>query len=252
MASTSLSRGGAATQPTLPAVLLLHLLPGALGTAWYILAAPIAMRMGFPALLALYSAIAPILAFELVYLLVQAPRARSRSRSPRGLLPAQARLTIRQHAALVLRALAIALLAALLMAPVEAYAANTVFAWLPGWYRFADLPQYASRYSRAVLFATLAVGLALNGVAAPIVEELYFRGHLLPRLARYGRWAAPINAALFSLYHFWAPWQLLSRIIVVLPWAWAAQRRHTLAVGLICHCLLNVVGTLVLFAGILR
>lgn len=251
MISTPLARGAAGARPALAPTIVLHLLPGALGTLWYVLVAPFVMRFGFPALLALYSAIVPIITFELGYLAAQS-HISSGERWQQHRLPAQPRLALRPGAALVSSALAVALLASWLLAPVEAYAANTLFAWLPSWYRFADLPQYAARYSRAALLATLAVGLALNGVAAPIVEELYFRGHLLPRLARHGRWAAPINAALFSLYHFWAPWQLLSRIFVVLPWAWAAQRRQTIAVGLICHCLLNLLGTLVLFASILR
>jgi membrane protease YdiL (CAAX protease family) len=248
MTSISLARGAAVAQPAPAPTIVLHLLPGALGTIWYVLAAPIAMRFGLPALLALYSAIVPIIAFELGYLLFRRSadqRLLSADQPPR-------RLALGQLAVLVLLSLAVALLGSWLLAPVEAYAASKLFAWLPGWYRFADLPQYAARYSRATLLAALAVGLALNGVAAPIVEELYFRGYLLPRLARYGRWAALINAALFSLYHFWAPWQLLSRVIVVLPWAWAAQRKQTIAVGVICHCLLNVVGTLALFASILR
>jgi hypothetical protein len=39
------------------------------------------------------------------------------------------------------------------------------------------------------------------------VEEYYFRGYLLPRLSRFGSLAPVINVALFSLYHFFTPWQ---------------------------------------------
>jgi hypothetical protein len=34
---------------------------------------------------------------------------------------------------------------------------------------------------------------------------------LLPRISRFGGWAPLINTVLFSLYHFFTPWQLLGR-----------------------------------------
>jgi membrane protease YdiL (CAAX protease family) len=47
----------------------------------------------------------------------------------------------------------------------------------------------------------LLLGLVLSGVVAPVVEEMYFRGYLLPRLSRLGRWAPVLNVTLFALYH---------------------------------------------------
>src|SRR5215208_3379844 len=55
-------------QHTLVASIALHLVPGALGTLFYVLTAPIAMRLGFPPLLAIYTAIVVIITFELGYL----------------------------------------------------------------------------------------------------------------------------------------------------------------------------------------
>ena len=42
----------------------------------------------------------------------------------------------------------------------------------------------------------------------PDPKELDFRGHLLPRLERYGRWAPVINTALFATYHLFSPWAI--------------------------------------------
>jgi hypothetical protein len=36
----------------------------------------------------------------------------------------------------------------------------------------------------------------LNGVIGPVVEELYFRGFLLPRMEGLGRWAPLVNVTL--------------------------------------------------------
>jgi len=48
--------------------------------------------------------------------------------------------------------------------------------------------------------------VALNVILGPLVEELYFRGYLLPRLHRFGIWAPLINISLFAAYHLWKPW----------------------------------------------
>ena len=66
------------------------------------------------------------------------------------------------------------------------------------------------------------IALAFNGVAGPITEELYFRGHLLPRLERYGRWAPVINTALFAIYHFFSPWRYPAIFLGFLPIMWTA------------------------------
>jgi membrane protease YdiL (CAAX protease family) len=56
----------------------------------------------------------------------------------------------------------------------------------------------------------------------PIVEELYFRGYLLPRLSYLGGWAIMVNSLLFALYHFTTPWALVSRTLITLPLAYVA------------------------------
>jgi len=46
---------------------------------------------------------------------------------------------------------------------------------------------------------TALLGLAVNGFVAPITEELYLRGYLLPRISRFKVWAPLINGGLHSL-----------------------------------------------------
>lgn len=238
-------------QHTLLPSIVLHLVPGALGTVFYVLSAPIAIRSGFPPLLAIYTAILVIIAFELGYLLVQGKQHTGRL-SLRSIVLYQVPLPVWQYVVLVPLVLLWAILATGLVTPLDTFVAQTLFAWLPDWYLFTDVPRYAGLYTHAALIVTLVVGLVLNGIVGPIVEELYFRGYLLPRLARFGHWAPVINVGLFSLYHFWTPWQFVSRALVVLSWAYIAWWKRNIAVGIISHCLLNVIGTLVLFAGIFR
>ena len=117
------------------------------------------------------------------------------------------------------------------------------FSWLPEWFAIFDIEQL-QRYARPTLLITFWVGLIVNGFALPIVEELYFRGYLLSRLERFGKWAPLINVSLFSLYHFWTPWQAVSRILWLLPWVYTTWRKQNIYLMMIAHCTANTLGWL--------
>jgi uncharacterized protein len=89
---------------------------------------------------------------------------------------------------------------------------------------------------------TFVAGLVINGLVAPTIEELYFRGHLLPRISRFGWWAPLINVILFSFYHFWMPWGFFSRLLLMLPLAYIAQWKKNVLLTIIAHCAINIVG----------
>jgi membrane protease YdiL (CAAX protease family) len=91
----------------------------------------------------------------------------------------------------------------------------------------------------------------LNGLAAPVVEELYFRGYLLPRLARFGAWAPLVNAVLFTIYHFWQPYAYLSILALMLPFIYLVWWKRNVYLGIAIHCAINIVGNLLLFGALL-
>ena len=99
---------------------------------------------------------------------------------------------------------------------------------------------------------TLAAYFVLNGVVGPVVEELYFRGYLLPRMERLGRWAPLINVSLFSLYHFWSPWQVMARILGLGPMVYAVRWKRNVYLGMVVHCALNSLGVLLVAAVVMR
>jgi CAAX protease family protein len=103
-------------------------------------------------------------------------------------------------------------------------------------------------YTSAAWVVTLVAFFAVNGFVGPIVEELYFRGYLLPRMERFGRWAPLVNVSLFSLYHFWSPWQLVARILGIGPTVYAVRWKHNIYLGMVVHCSLNSIGVLLVAA----
>ena len=77
-------------------------------------------------------------------------------------------------------------------------------------------------------------------IVAPVVEELYFRGYLLPRMPqRLGRWRAPTHAVLFAAYHLWSPWLIPTRVLAILPLAYIAVRTRDVRIGVVTHVVLN-------------
>lgn len=101
------------------------------------------------------------------------------------------------------------------------------------------------------MVATLVFGLVVNGLALPAVEELYFRGYLLPRIP-CGRWSPLVNASLFSLYHFFSPWGNLTRVLAVTPIAYVVRWKRNVYLGIATHCLLDTMAMAMALAPLLR
>ena len=114
-----------------------------------------------------------------------------------------------------------------------------MFDWVPKWFRLSEATGPADNSSMASLISIS--GLLLSCIFGPFAEEIYFRGFLLPRMRNFGKWAPLINAVLFSLYHFFSPWENLTRILFLLPLVYAVWFKKNIRIGLWTHCLLNFV-----------
>jgi membrane protease YdiL (CAAX protease family) len=253
--ATSLSKLSSANalpeQYSLGQSIVLHLLPGGIATAVYVLTVPFFTSLGYPSITALYlPMILAVILVELGYLFYQGQK-------KNGMLSLKGMVNYRQHVpwwmyiAFPLLILIWGILVTGLVSPLDNLLLNRVFAWLPDWYALRNLLQIKAANPRAAILVTASCALILNGLAGPIVEELYFRGHLLPRLSRFGRWAPVLNVALFSLYHLWTPWMFFSRVVLLIPMVYLVWWRRNIYIGMIAHCLLNLIGTAVLFAQLL-
>ena len=215
-------------------------------------------RSWYPPLAAfLLAAAFVILPVELGILWLARGRARATGET---LIPYREPLLWRSWAWRVPVLLVAAIVLSVMMANVDGIAGQGLSAWLPAWSAIGDgLQPLAGKpidvvtmghYSTSAWIVTLSAYMLLNGLAEPIVGELYFRGWLLPRLGRLGRWAPFANAVLFSLYHFWLPAQLLSRLAAILPVAYAVRWRRNVYLGMVVHIALNAVGGAVVIAAI--
>ena len=245
---TSTGKGIADEQHSLARTVVLHLLPGVLMVAFYVLAAPLVRSLGFPSLMAIYLAILFVLIpFELGYLFYRARRNRS---SLGSVVLYREPVPRAQFVALVLGLLAwSAVFYVLIYPPLDAFFIKNMFSWLP---KSFFLAEDFSQYSTAALLITWVFGLVVNAIAGPVVEEVYFRGYLLPRISRFGVWAPLINTVLFSAYHFFTPWQNVGRIVGLLPMVYTAWWKRSIYVSMGAHVLGNVSVMLLLLPVLLR
>lgn len=68
-----------------------------------------------------------------------------------------------------------------------------------------------SVYSKNLPFINWLGIFLVTGFVSPTMEDLYFRGFLLPRMAWMKKWPPLVEALLLALYHFCSAWQLVTR-----------------------------------------
>ncbi len=248
----SLSQAGQPTraieQLRLPTLLALFLVPGALMTVAFVMIAPFIETAGFPPIAALLVAILVVLVPIELGVILRAGR--GHEQRIRSVVPYRRPLPLRDWLWLLPLLVVAAFVGFGLSMAFEPAVIDGLFGWLPDWFvRPVDVDRIGE-YSREVWLVTLAAYFVLNGFIGPIVEELYFRGYLLPRMEWMGRWAPLVNVSLFSLYHFWSPWQIVGRIIGFGPTVYAVRWKENVYLGMVVHCTLNTLGV-TLVAGLI-
>ncbi|HDQ73094.1 MAG TPA: CPBP family intramembrane metalloprotease [Chloroflexi bacterium] len=235
---------GESTKHSIWQSLLLHLVPGVLIFIVYFVSASILInRLPSVALLAALSlgiALA-LIPFELGYLILQGWR-KYRSLSLCGIVLYREPIRVWDYVLFVPLLLIWAVFCfAFISPPIEAYLQQTVFAWWPNWLIPSAID--TSTFSTNPTLGLIALAsLSFQAIIGPIVEELYFRGYLLPRLSHLKTWAPLINTVLFSLYHFFTPWQNPARILALLPAVYLVQRKRNIYLGIVFHVVLNLMG----------
>ncbi|HTY09515.1 MAG TPA: CPBP family intramembrane glutamic endopeptidase [Bacteroidota bacterium] len=223
--------------------IVLSLIPGILILLFLILFAPLANQFGLSSTLVLFAAIALVLVpFELGYLLLLGKKLNGRF-SLKGIILFHEKIPLWQFFVFIPLLLLWTIFCFAVISPkIDHFFIDNFFTWLPKWFFANGFTQNAGQYSKTVLILTIILGFVFNGLVGPIVEELYFRGYLLPRLGQTGRWAPLLNVVLFSLYHLFSPWQNATRILALLPLVYVVWWKRNIVIGIVTHCSLNILG----------
>ncbi|GAB5527738.1 MAG: hypothetical protein Roseis2KO_56100 [Roseivirga sp.] len=124
--------------------------------------------------------------------------------------------------------------------PLGLYLRETLFSWLPEWY---FNPGFGTSDTQLIA-RVLLVGIFIDGLVGPIIEELFFRGYLLPRMSYLKKWAPIVNGVFFGLYHFWQPHNLIGLMAVGIVLSYIVWKKKNVYLGIIIHCSINIIGAI--------
>lgn len=222
--------------------ILLHIFPGILITICYIILIPIVTLLKVPNRFALLISIACVLIpFELGYIIYQCIK-KNKTLSFEGVIYFRESLSLWKYVVYVLILLIYALLITILLAPlIDNIILNSLFFWVPEWF---ILTNSFIGYAKNALIIMAIMGLILNGFIGPIVEELYFRGYLLPRISRLNVAAIILNVFLHSAYHFWMPWRIPSLVLALFPAGFIVWKTKNIKLGILIHVIGNSFGSI--------
>lgn len=239
--------------PSLAFTIALHLVPGAIFAGAYVVLASPLRQAGVPPIGTFVVLAALVLVpLELGYLLHRGHRLTGRW-TLAGVIGNTRPLPARSYALWIPALYAVSFVLFMAVGTVTTgWLRETFFSWVPSWMDDPLGLDDPGRYGSTAILLSWVGAVAINGLLGPAVEELYFRGHLLPRLAPLGRWAPAVNSALFALYHFVSPWQFFARALGLLPLFYFVWHRRNLYVAMAVHCALNTVAALLLLPRLLN
>jgi uncharacterized protein len=223
---------------SVPKSILLHLMPGAIQVSLFLLAAPLVMRLGYPSGFA-FTAINVLVGIPVMlgYLWFRARKAGGFDRVIANREP----MPIWQYVLFFVLLFVFAFAVLFATSPLNGYLSESVFSWLPAYFQSSQT-MLNGEAVRSTLLVMLIAQLVVDGLVVPIVEELYFRGHLMPRVNYLG-WAAPLfSTFLFAVQHFWQPYNYLLIFLIVLPQAYIVWWKRNIYIGMLVHCTGNTLG----------
>jgi len=224
--------------------IILHLFPGILVVCFYLLARQPVANLGYPSVVALILAFAFFLIpAELGYLFYQGKKNTGRF-TLQGIISYREAIPWWQY--LVWVPFIFIAIGAIFsgLKPLDAFLQQRLFSWMPE-------PGYGldGMYSRKTLMVTYALVFIFVAVLSPLVEELYFRGFLLPRMK--GKYATLFHSFLFAAQHFFTPWMLITRTLGLLPLLFGVKKKN-IYVGIIVHILCNMMNVVTGVAMMVR
>ena len=227
-------------QTSMAKLLSLHLVPAILWAIFYIPIARIASEKGIPTMLVMYVVVAfVLLPFELGFLYYQGKKLNGKL-SLKGVVLFREKMPWWQYLVfgiiLFVWIVIIFLASTNFMNVLDA----KLFFWIPEWFKLSR--GAIEQNAPSIEFTMWTLGLIFIAIIGPLTEELYFRGYLLPRLSKLGKWAPLVNVSLFILYHFWQPQAFITGIVAMLPLVYIVwwKRNIYLTIGL--HIFINTFG----------
>ena len=122
-----------------------------------------------------------------------------------------------------------------LLAPVREAVLNK----LPVGFDWQNI-EHVRTFSKPVLIVTCVYYGIFNVIIGPVTEELFFRGYLTSHYKKQSAFTPILIVILFSLYHFWLPFNNVFRILAFGPAVFVAYKKKNIYISMCFHCLCNL------------
>lgn len=225
-------------QISFPRQLFNHFYLGILITLLYIWLSPKIIGAGYPSMYMLLIAEVALLAPLVLLHLLWSSKRQFGKFSYSKLIPFTDNLKTKTFIIWMVGGLVVVTLLYLSLYPLGQLFRESVFSWLPEWY---FNPTYGSEDTRHIA-RTFLLAIFIDGFIGPVAEEFFFRGYLLPRMAYLKKWAPIVNGALFGLYHFWQPHNLIAIIAIGIILSYVVWKTRNVYLGIAIHCTINILG----------
>lgn len=233
--------------------ILFHLIPGLFNLLAIILLTPFTTRLGFAEngrlLAGELMIIVSIVPIQIGFLLLVAKKT-TKTCNILKLMPFQEKSKLFEYILFVVIMIVWALSISAILTPIEHELRDSLFAFVPDELAMRNMDFSSTPKDLLIFVACFAI--LTNGIIAPVTEELYFRGYLLPRINLSPIMAVITNAVLFSLYHFFSPWYFLSRVLMMIPLYYWVMKRKNMRFSIIAHVIANVFTSVSVLLEILR
>ena len=222
---------------------LMHVLPGLLVTVAFLLLKPLLDSSGYPPLLAFLLAVLLIdIPFMLGVMLNEGKKLNGRL-SLEGVVLYREKVSWKTFALVFVGAFVVVYLLIMLVTPISTLLTKSVFSGLPEWIFLEEQAQYEA-YTKNILVVVFTLQLVITGIVLPWVEELYFRGYLMPRISRYGKWAPLLGGLFFGLYHVWQLYGFPTVFLVGVALGYVVWWKKDIRLSISFHVFFNAFGRL--------
>lgn len=228
------------SQQSIGKSILLHISPGLLTTAGLLGIKPLMDRAGLPPLMAFLAAVLLIdIPFMLGLMLVEGKKINGKL-SLNGIVHYRIKTTWKTFSLIFIGGFILLYLVITLSAPITAVITEKAFSWMPGWFFFDEFSLYED-FNKNILIFVFSLQLVVTGILLPWVEELYFRGYLLPKISRYRGWAPLIGGLLFGFYHSWQLYDWVAVSLLGIGLAYIVWWKRDIRLGISLHVFANAI-----------
>ena len=221
--------------------LAVNFAPGVVTVALTLLLAPLAETVGLPSTVGYTIGIGLVTVLEIWFLRRVAFRATG-FRGLRGAVQLTRHLSKWRVAVYSLGFVAMTAGLAGVLSPVSD-ALSDATSWLPANLSPELVSGDVATYGRVAVVLALVANWLLDAVVNPVVEEMYWKGNLMPRLPVRAALQPLVIGVLFAGEHFWEPADFVLVALAQIAISWHAWRSRSLDVAITTHILVNTLVT---------